>query len=185
MKNLPRLLVCLSLGIQSGVCMWTWRQVVCVASGSSVVAARASLPPVCQKHDAASCCVFCLAAWKALHRTADKLRTLMMGEQRAESSFDSLPVLGWGCWFTGVGPSFHEDSKKSQLIEGAVGTLLKRALEWFGKADKGMENWCSFFTELETCYKNIWSSWTPHLYGFCQKRNALVNSVRAQLSQQR
>lgn len=45
---------CLSLGIQSGVCMLTWRQVVCVASVSSVVAARASLPPVCQKHDAAS-----------------------------------------------------------------------------------------------------------------------------------
>lgn len=130
-------------------------------------------------------CIFCLAAWKALHRTADKLRTLMMGEQRAESSFDLLPVLMWGCWFTRVGPFLHEDSKKSQLIEGAVGTLWKRGLELIGKVDKGMGNWCSFFTDLETCYKNIWSSWTPHLYGFCQKLNAIVNSVRAQLSQQR
>lgn len=48
-------LVCLSLVIQSRVCMLILRQVVCVASVSSVVTARASLPPMCQKHDAASC----------------------------------------------------------------------------------------------------------------------------------
>lgn len=47
------LLVCLSLGIQSRVCVFTWRQVVCVASVSSVVAAGASLPLLCQKHEAA------------------------------------------------------------------------------------------------------------------------------------
>lgn len=47
-------LICLSLGIQSRVCMLVLRQAVCVASVSSVVAARASLPPVCQKRDAAS-----------------------------------------------------------------------------------------------------------------------------------
>lgn len=54
-----------------------------------------------------------------------------------------------------MGPFFHEDSKKSQLIEGAVGALLKRDLELTGKVDKGVGNWCSFLTELGTCYKNI------------------------------
>lgn len=54
-----------------------------------------------------------------------------------------------------MGPFFHEDSKKSQLVEGAVGTLWKRDLELIGKVDKGMGNWCPFFTDLETCYKNI------------------------------
>lgn len=46
------LLVCLSLGTQSS--MGILRQVVCVASVNSVVAAGALLPPLCQKHDAAS-----------------------------------------------------------------------------------------------------------------------------------
>lgn len=45
-------LVCLSLGMQGSVGIL--RQVVCVASVNSVVTARALLPPVCQKHDAAS-----------------------------------------------------------------------------------------------------------------------------------
>lgn len=52
-------LVCLSLVIQSRVCVLILRQVVCVASVSSVVTARASLPPMCQKHDAASSVVLC------------------------------------------------------------------------------------------------------------------------------
>lgn len=47
-------LVCLSLGIQSRVCILILRQVVCVASVSSVVTTRASLPPMCQKDGAAS-----------------------------------------------------------------------------------------------------------------------------------
>lgn len=113
-----------------------------------------------------------------------KLGTLMMGEQRAESSFDLLSVLLWGCWFTRADHFFHEVSKKPHLIERGVGTLLKRDLE-NEKMDKEMGNWCSFCTDLETCYKNIWSSWTPHLYGYvCQKLNVLVDSVRTQLIQQ-
>lgn len=51
--------------------------------------------------------------------------------------------------------SGHEDSEKSQLIERAVGTLLKRYLELTGKVDKGMGNWCSFVTVLETSSRNI------------------------------
>lgn len=50
---------------------------------------------------------------------------------------------------------FHENNRKSQLIERAVGTLLKRDLELIGKMDKGMGNWCFFFTDLGTCYKSI------------------------------
>lgn len=48
-----------------------------------------------------------------------------------------------------------EDSKKSQLIKRAVGTLLKRDLELIGKVDKGMGNWCSFVIVLDTCSRNI------------------------------
>lgn len=42
-----------SLGLQSRVCVLILRQVVCVASVSSVVTATPSLPPVCQKYGAA------------------------------------------------------------------------------------------------------------------------------------